>query len=123
MEGRRHSYDTDTAGAAQGSRFVPCLKALGFFFCPSDAGLKGPLYHSTIETDPLPIFYLPHQHVVHDLEGLRTDAEAATVGMVHDDQEMNFQAEQSGKESCHPHMDGETLQLKEPAYDKAQGRP
>src|SRR5271167_689526 len=63
---------------------------------------------------------LPHQHVVNHLEGLGTDADAATVGIIHEEQEMDLQSEEHGEKSCHPQVHGEILGLKEPAHGEAQ---
>src|SRR5271157_1694938 len=65
---------------------------------------------------------LTHQHVVNHLEGLGTDTDAATVGIIHEEQEMDLQSEEHSKKSRHPQVHGKVLGLKEPAHGEAQHR-
>src|SRR5271169_6295466 len=66
--------------------------------------------------------FLSHQHVVNELEGLRADADAAAIGIVHDEQEMDLHTQESGENGGHPEMHGEAFELEEPADREAEHR-
>src|SRR5271166_3647739 len=67
-----------------------------------------------------PVSSLTHQHVINDIEGLGTDADAAAVGIIHEEQEMDLQSEEHGEKSRHPQVHLEILGLKKPAHGEAE---